>query len=128
MPAAIRRLPISFDSGYALLSKALLLSPAASYLEVGPRELYVRMSWAFRARIPRSSIVSAQRSPARPLSRGVHGFAGRWLVNGSARGLVTLTLAKGSRGYVMGFPVSLKELIVSLESPEALLEILAAKP
>lgn len=118
------RLPIAFDSLYALLSNALLLSPADSFVEVAEQEIRVRMGWAFHARIPRSSIVSAKKSPTRPISRGVHGFGGRWLVNGSADGLVTLALAKGQRGYVMGFPVGLSELMVSLKDPAALLEAL----
>jgi len=48
----------------------------------------------------------------------VHGFAGRWLVNGSGRGILTLDLKPAQRGYVMGFPVRLRELQVSLERPE----------
>lgn len=123
-----QRFPIAFDSWYALLSNVLLLSPANSYVEVEPTQIQVRMGWAFQASIPRSSIVSAKKSQTRTISRGVHGFAGRWLVNGSADGLVTLELAKGQRGYVMGFPVGLTELMVSLTDSTALLEALETPP
>lgn len=119
-----KRLPLSFDSWYALMSSALLLSPSDAYVEISPNEIQVRMGWAFRARIPRGGIRSAKKNQTRPLSRGVHGFAGRWLVNGSADGLVSLELAKGQRGYVLGFPVALSELIVSMQDPTALLEAL----
>ena len=122
------RLPISFDSWYALLSNALLLRPSDSFVEVEQNEIRVRMGWAFHASIPRSSIVSAKKNQTRPISRGVHGFGGRWLVNGSADGLVTLGLAKGQRGYVMGFPVDLSELMVSLKDPTALLDALESPP
>lgn len=123
-----KRLLMSFDSWYALLSHGLLLSPADSFVEVAQNKIHVRMGWAFHASIPRSSIVSAKKNETQPISRGVHGFGGRWLVNGSADGLVTLGLAKGQHGYVMGFPVKLSELIVSLQDPNALLDALENPP
>lgn len=54
------------------------------------------------------------------MSRGVHGFAGRWLVNGSSEGLLTIEMASRQRAYVMGFPVRLWTLIVSVDEPAAL--------
>ncbi len=56
----------------------------------------------------------------RPLSRGVHGFAGRWLVNGSGRGILTIDLEPVQRGYVMGFPVRIRQLMVSVQDPSKL--------
>ena len=117
---SIRHFPISFDAWYRGLSTALLLSPSSSYVEVEGEEVRVQMGWAFRARFPRSAVVSTETITARPLSRGVHGFAGRWLVNGSGRGILAISLAPTQRGYVMGFPVRLKQLMVSVEEPEAL--------
>lgn len=116
--------PIQFDSWYALMSAALFLPPASSYVEVDAEEVRVRMGWAFRARFPRTAVVRAGRLQARPMSRGVHGFAGRWLVNGSGNGILAIELAPVQRGYVMGFPVRLRQLMVSVTEPEALASVL----
>jgi hypothetical protein len=60
----------------------------------------------------------------RPISRGVHGIAGRWLVNGSGQGLLTIDLMPNQRAYVIGFPVRLRRLLVSVADPVALVEAL----
>ena len=78
------------------------------------------MGWAFRSRFPRSAVASLSRLERRPVSRGVHGFMGRWLVNGSGRGIVSLELSPRQRAYVMGFPVRLRQLLVSVAEPESL--------
>ena len=44
----------------------------------------------------------------------MHGFGGRWLVNGSGRGVLTLNLNPAQRAYVLGLPASLRELSVSV--------------
>lgn len=120
------RFPIRFDGWYAVLSRSLLLAPERSWLEVGRDEVEARMAWGFRARFPRSSVVGAESLvSARPLSRGVHGWRGRWLVNGSADGLVSIRVEPRARGYVMGFPVRLRELLVSVDDPERVLSALA---
>jgi hypothetical protein len=67
--------------------------------------------------------VSATRHEGKPLSRGVHGFAGRWLVNGSGENLVDIALQPRQRGYVMGFPVRLRNVLV--EDPAGLTSALA---
>src|SRR5256885_1969226 len=46
--------------------------------------------------------------------RGVHGLGARWLVNRSSRGLVTHALSPTQRAHVLGWPVSLRELSVSV--------------
>jgi hypothetical protein len=115
-----QRFPIRFDPWYAILSSALFLPPADSYVEVNDEEVLVRMGWAFRSHFPRTAIVSAAETPTRPLSRGVHGFAGRWLVNGSGQGILTISLTPAQRGYVMGFPVRLRQLMVSVLEPSGL--------
>ena len=74
-------------------------------MEVNGEEVRVQMDWAFRSRFRRTAVVLATKADGRPLSRGVHGFAGRWLVNGSGRGILTINLAPIQRGYVMGCPV-----------------------
>jgi hypothetical protein len=119
------RFPIRFDAAYRVLSAALLLAPSDSFVEVGEAEVVVRMAWGFRARFPRSAVASAARYPQRPLSRGVHGCAGRWLVNGSGEGVVDITLDPRQRGWVMGIPVRLRNLLVSVDDPAGLMAALA---
>src|SRR6266516_7214008 len=111
---APQRFPIRFDDWYRVLSTALFLPPSSAYVEVDGDEVHVRMGWAFRSRFSRAAITSVTEAHGRFLSRGVHGFAGRWLVNGSGRGLLTINLTPKQRGYVMGFPVRLRQLMVSV--------------
>jgi hypothetical protein len=120
------RFPILFDSWYRGLSTLLLLRPSRSYLEVLGNEVQVRMGWGFRARFPKSAVVSVSeyRGPS-PLSRGVHGLLGRWLVNGSGRNLVAIDLEPRQRAYVIGLPVRLHQLIVSVEDPAAVIAALS---
>ncbi|MFL5271211.1 MAG: hypothetical protein ACJ79E_03985 [Anaeromyxobacteraceae bacterium] len=118
------RFPIRFDRTYAALSRALFLAPSASHVSIAAGEVRVRMAWAFRAAFPKSAVRSVTPGGRRPLSRGVHGFGGRWLVNGSGDGIVVLELAPEQRARVLGFPVRLRQLAVSVEEPEALAEAL----
>ncbi len=110
-----RRFPIRFDAAYSLLFRALLIPPSDSFLELDGDEVRVRMAWAFRARFPRSAVRSVARYGRKPLSRGAHGWAWRWLVNGSGDGIVRIDLAPDQRGHVTGFPVRLRMLLVSVE-------------
>lgn len=120
MPASSNRFPIRFDAAYRALSGAVLIAPSKSFVEVDADAVRVQMAWAFRAAFPRSSVASVSAGDRRPSSRGVHGFAGRWLVNGSGEGLVVLRLEPAQRARVLGFPVRLRELTVSVEAPERL--------
>lgn len=115
-----QRFPIQFDAWYGILSTALFLPPSSSYVEVNGGEVRVRMGWAFRSCFPKAVVTLVAEMHERPLSRGVHGFAGRWLVNGSGRGILTIDLTPTQRGYVMGFPVRLRQLMVSVAEPAAL--------
>src|SRR5207248_1812540 len=109
---------VRFDRWYALLSSALFIPPSKSYVEVGADEVVVRMAWAFSATFPRSAVTSTEALDTSPMSRGVHGFAGRWLVNGSGDGIVVIHLEAAPRARVMGVPVRLRELMVSVDDPE----------
>jgi hypothetical protein len=125
MPLADKtRFPIRFDVWYRVLSTALLLSPSDSFVEVEGDEVRIRMAWGFRARFRRSAVLSATEHRRKPLSRGVHGFAGRWLVNGSGEGIVNIALEPRQRGYVMGFPVQLRNVLVAMEDPVGLMAAL----
>jgi hypothetical protein len=118
------RFPIRFDAAYRILSATLRLAPSDSFVEVVGDEVRVRMAWAFRARFPRSAVASVVQHQKRPFSRGVHGFAGRWLVNGSGQGILNIALEPRQRGYVMGFPVRLRNLLVSVDDPAGLMTAL----
>jgi len=120
------RFPILFDTGYAALSRLLLLPPNDAYVDLVDDEVRVRMAWGFRASFPRSAVRATALDNRRPLSRGAHGFAGKWLVNGSARNIVRIELAPPQRGWVMGLPVRLAELRVSAVDPEGLRSALGA--
>ena len=119
------RFRIKFDAGYARLSRVLLISPSDSYVEIAGNDVSVRMGWAFRATFARSCVARASMTGDRLLTRGVHGWAGRWLVNGAGDGMLTIDLEPPQRAYVMGFPVSLRQLLISAEDPRALTTSLA---
>lgn len=114
------RFPIRFDAWYRVLSSALLLPPSESYLDVSDDTITVRMGWAFDARFSRAAIAKASRCAKAPLSRGVHGFAGRWLVNGAGDRILELELQPPQRARVLGVPVRLRQLLVSVDDPEGL--------
>jgi len=122
------RFPISFDRWYGVLSRLLGLPPAVAYVDVGKQEIEVKMGWAFRSRFPRAAIRSISWPARKPFIRGVHGFGGRWLVNGSGRGVLTLNLNPAQRAYVLGLPASLRELSVSVADAATLGSALMAAP
>ena len=125
MADAVVRFPIRFEPWYRTLSTVVGLPPSSAYIEIDDREIAVRMGWAFRARFPRSAVASTSTPDRRPLSRGVHGFAGRWLVNGSGRGIIGITLRSPQRARVSGVPIRLRELFVSVDDPGAVAVALA---
>ena len=90
--------------------------------------LDVRMGWAFRAQIPRSSIASIELDDGRVWGWGVHGWRRRWLVNGSSSGLVRIELDPPAASRVCFVPVALETVRISLEDPELLLAAVDATP
>jgi len=116
----VTRFPIRFDSWYGVLSSALLLPPSSSYVEVGDGQAVARMGWGFRAKFPVAAVVRTLRLERRPISRGVHGWDGRWLVNGSGEGIVVIDLDPVQAARVLGVPVRLRQLMVSVADPDGL--------
>jgi len=103
-----------------LLLTAMGMGPRRSYIDVDDRYVTVRMGWAFRATVQCDNIVGATTSGRRTINIGVHGWRGRWLVNGSGRGLVVIDIDPRTRGWVLGVPVRLRQLMVSAVDPDAL--------
>ena len=117
----IERFAISYDSAWLLTLVGM--GPRSSGVEVDSDEIRVRMGSAFRLDIPRGSVRSVSRDPALggQATWGVHGLSGRWLVNGSADGLVELAIeppCQTGRGLGTLFrKVKVKSLTVSLADP-----------
>jgi hypothetical protein len=120
MSFVTERFMIRFDNWFRAMASALWLAPSRSFIDVEHDAVSVHMSWGFQTRFPRSAILTATPVDLAPISRGVHGFAGTWLVNGSGRGIVEIRLEPRQRARVMGVPVSLRKLLVSVEDPSVL--------
>ncbi len=116
------RFEFRYDRWCGWLLGLLGMGRRRSQVVVGHDAVRVRMGWAFRADVPRSSIVWAERSEGRVLGWGVHGWRGRWLVNGSSHGLVGLEIDPPVPSRVVGFPGRLRELRLSVEQPDRFAE------
>jgi hypothetical protein len=113
------RIPIRYGKPWSWLLTVLLLPARLAYIRVDGDNVKVRMSWAFRAKFPKADVMEV--ANFRPvLSVGVHGWRGRWLVNGANRPIAVIRLSEPGRGYVIGFPVKLRELLVSVDDRDAL--------
>jgi hypothetical protein len=119
------RFPIKFDGWYAVLSSTLLLFPSSAFVDVADDAISVRMGWAFRSTFDRKRVAAvAKYRGSIALTRGVHGWAGEWLVNGAGDGVVEIDLEPAQRAYVLGAPVGLRRLLVSVTDPGALVDAL----
>ncbi|MDQ6726913.1 MAG: hypothetical protein M3066_12210 [Actinomycetota bacterium] len=118
--ASSRTFPIRYGMFRPLLS-VLGAGPAFSGVDVDGSRMRARMGWWFRADVPRTSVTGARSYTGFVTGIGVHGWRGRWLVNGAARGLVDVDIDPPARAHVLGVPVRLRTLRVSVESPEELI-------
>jgi hypothetical protein len=99
----------------------LLAGPRHSVIRVDDDVVVVRMGaggWAFETVVPRSSIVAATRVDGPVWAWGAHGWRHRWLVNGSSKGLVRLTITPKAPGRCLVIPLSIGELTLSLAEPD----------
>ena len=111
---------LRFDRWFLPLSVPLGLGPKNSELRVEAGNLHVKMGWAFSADIPLASIKIAEPALTRVYTAGVHYGFGRWLVNGSVKGLVKLTIEPAAQATVWKRSVTVSELWVSVTDPDAL--------
>ena len=112
---------IRYERWHGWLLGALGMGPRFSRVSVSDASVGVKMGWAFRSQIPRSSIRSVAADADKVWGWGVHGWGGRWLVNGSSKGLVRLELDPAVRSRVCGVPIGLTTLRVSVADPDGLL-------
>jgi hypothetical protein len=118
---------MSFSRWMRALTIPLLAGPAHCRVTVLADRVQVSMGvggWEFAADIDRSAIVEVTQTTGRVWAWGAHGWRGRWLVNGSSRGLVRLTLDPRQRGRCLGFPLRLREVTLSLDDPAGFIEVL----
>lgn len=120
---APQRFPVLFTGA----NKAMVvigIRPSSSYVEIDSDEVHVHMGLAFRSRFPRDAIQSVEADHERVGGWGAHGWRGRWLVNGSSGNLVRVDLDPPARAHVLGFPVRLRQLRVSIVDPDGLIRAL----
>ena len=115
------RFAIRYNSPFRALATVLGMGPGQSGVEVEPDHIDVHMGWAFRARIPRTSVRQAEQVEKIPtlLGLGVHGWGGRWAANGTSAGGVRIEIDPAARARVLFVGVRLETLYLSLEQPEA---------
>jgi hypothetical protein len=121
--AETQTFPILYGALRPLLV-ALAMGPGLSGVELTDSEMHVRMGWAFRARIPRTAITGGRLVSGRVGGIGVHGWRGRWLVNGSMDKIVGIDIDPAARAVAVGVPVRLRYLALSMENPDAFLAAL----
>ena len=120
------RFPVRFTGANRALP-LLGLTRGGSWVEVAAGILRVRMGWAFRLDVPLEHVRAAEPYQGRVWSWGVHGWRGRWLVNGSSSGIVRIELAPPGRARMGPIPLTVRELRVSVEDPEALVAALGTR-
>jgi hypothetical protein len=100
------------------------LGPRFSEVVVDDTDLRIRMGWAFHAEVPRAAIrrVAAAERPF--FAWGVHGWRGRWLVNGSSDGIVGIEIDPPARAWTLGIPIRLRTVSISLTDPDGLITAL----
>lgn len=117
------RIPIRYGTPWRWLLPVLLIPARLAFIRIEGDTVKVRMSWAFRAKFARSDVMEVAKH--RPVvSIGVHGWRGRWLVNGAHRPIAVIRLSQPARARIIGFPVHVREILVSVADRDALREVL----
>jgi hypothetical protein len=123
----VTRFEIDYSRWNGRLLGALGLGPRFSHVLLGKSDVHVRMGWGFETRIPVENIrrIAAAERPF--FAWGVHGWRGRWLVNGSSRGIVALEIDPPVRGRTLCFPLRLRTVYVSLVDRDGFLHALGSR-
>jgi hypothetical protein len=110
--------PFRFSSPMRVL--ATLFGGREAHATVTAADLVVRYGVMYRIDVPLSAVRSATRTERSWWwGIGAHGWKRRWVVNGSSRDLVLLTLEPEQRGWTLGIPVRVRELVLSVLDPDA---------
>ncbi|MFM2079186.1 MAG: hypothetical protein RJA49_3076 [Actinomycetota bacterium] len=116
---------IKYDTLGAAVATPLLAGRKHSGLEITDTDVVVRLGWMFIGTVPRAAVTGVRRKPGSVISRGAHGWNGRWLVNGAGNDLVVIDIDPAAKARVTGIPVHLRELTVSVEDPDGLVAALS---
>jgi hypothetical protein len=121
----VTRIPIRYTRGYGLVLALMGFPQRSAYVELDDQLVRVRLGWAFHASFNRNRIASAEHTPDVLMTAGAHGWRGRWLVNGASGPIVTIRLREPASAFVLGFPIRLREVAVSVADPDALIGALS---
>ena len=102
----VTRIPIKYGTARVAAHDVSASRRARAYLERTGDDIEVRMGWAFRDAARGAATSSATNRYGRSISIGVHGWRGRWLVNGASEPIVGLELREPVPGRVSGSPCS----------------------
>jgi hypothetical protein len=116
-----RTYDIRYDRWCGWLLGVLGMGRRVSRVTVDDTNLHVTLGWGFRTTLPLASVTGASSYTGRVYGWGAHGWRGEWLVNGSSHGIVAISINPAASGYVVGVPVKLRRLLVSVIEPEQLI-------
>jgi hypothetical protein len=114
--------PLSYSSVLLPLFTVIGLGPRQSGAWVSQESVRVVMGWGFRSTFPRSSVQKIGPESEAVMAWGVHGWGGRWLVNGSSSGVVRVDIEPAAKAWIVAIPVKLKTLWLSVTSPRELVD------
>jgi len=109
------RYQIRYDRWRDWLLGLLGMGRRWSVVVVSRDEVRVALGLGFRATFPRASVIDVAPYAGRVFA---HGWRGEWLVNGSSHGIVAMSVGPHARGYVVGVPVKVRRLLVSVTEPD----------
>ena len=118
-------IPIKFTTPYSWLFTVLASPPHLCDIQIDGNRVRVRLGWTFHATFDRRDVVSVSPDGAK-ISVGAHGWHGRWLVNGAHSPIASIKLGVAARGFVLGFPLHVRELLVSVDDVAGLERALAS--